>query len=63
MSQQDTLYTTAEVADRLRVSVKTVLYWVSIGRLKGRKIGPARNSQHRFTEQDVQEFLTEGSRA
>lgn len=59
---QETMYTTAEVAKRFTVSVKTVLYWVNIGRLHSLKIGPARNSQHRFTEQDIQRFLTEGSR-
>jgi len=50
------VYTAEETAEILKVSLDTIRNWVSIGKLKGSKIGGEKNI--RVTEEAIRDFLT-----
>ena len=49
----ETYYTLAEIAQRLKVSYRTVYRWVQAGELSAYKLG----SEWRVAESDLQAFL------
>jgi excisionase family DNA binding protein len=54
------LYTTAEAAEKLKVTVKTVEKYLALGQLKAHRLGP--NGSLRFTEADLESILTKYER-
>ena len=52
-STQETYYTLQEVADRLKVSYRTVTRWVTEGKLAAFKV----DHQWRVAASDLEEFL------
>jgi excisionase family DNA binding protein len=55
---QRTYYTLPEVAERLKVSRRTVYRWVQSGELSAHKLGPDRPGvEWRIGEDDLEEFL------
>ena len=55
---QSTYYTLPEVAERLKVSRRTVYRWVQSGELPAHKLGPDRPGvEWRIGEDDLEEFL------
>lgn len=52
---EKTYYTLQEVADRLKVSYRTVFRWVHAGELSAYKLG----QEWRVGEADLEEFLKE----
>lgn len=57
MNESLTLLTYQDVADRLKVSDRTVYSWVKAGRLKAVKLGTHRNSPARVDPRDLQSFI------
>lgn len=53
MLKDEKLYKPIELASRLRVSHRTVLWWLQSGRLKGLKVG----GTWRIRENDLDAFL------
>ena len=55
---QSTYYTLPEIAERLKVSRRTVYRWVQSGELRAHKLGPDRPGvEWRIGEDDLEEFL------
>ena len=55
---QSTYYTLPEVAERLKVSRRTVYRWVQSGDLPAHKLGPDKPGvEWRIGEEDLEEFL------
>jgi excisionase family DNA binding protein len=55
---QSTYYTLPEVAERLKVSRRTVYRWVQSGELSAHKLGPDKPGvEWRIGEHDLEEFL------
>jgi len=61
VTMSDKLLNTAEAARFLRVSSASVRRWSDSGLLRSRRVGPRR--ERRFTEADLESFLTPGSSA
>jgi excisionase family DNA binding protein len=61
VTMSDKLLNTAEAARFLRVSSASVRRWSDSGLLRSRRVGPRR--ERRFTEADLERFLTPGSSA
>lgn len=59
MNSEVRLLTVQEVADRLRLSARTVRLWLQTGRLKGLRVG----GRWRVRESDLMEFLREAEAA
>lgn len=56
---QSAYYTLPEVAERLKVSRRTVYRWVQSGALSAHKLGPDRPGvEWRIGEDDLENFLT-----
>lgn len=56
----DTLYTVAEVAERLKVNEETVRIWLRDGKLRGIRLG-SRRAGWRITESEIERMLSGGS--
>jgi excisionase family DNA binding protein len=55
---QSTYYTLPEVAERLKVSRRTVYRWVQSGDLQAHKLGPDKPGvEWRIGEEDLEKFL------
>jgi excisionase family DNA binding protein len=52
---EETYYTLPEVAEKLKVSRRTVYRWVQAGELPAYKLG----GEFRITERDLEQFLEE----
>lgn len=59
MNGQGKLYTLQEVADYLKVTRQTIYNYVTAGKLKATKL--AGRKEYRVTEEDLQEFMQQGS--
>lgn len=55
MARPKKLLTPEEVAEYLRIPVRTLRYWLREGRLKGVKVG----TQWRIPEEELERFLGE----
>lgn len=58
---EERLLTVTEVAERLRVSTRTVLNWLRDGRLTGRRFGGTKLGW-RIKQSDLERFIDEGER-
>ena len=58
-AEQSKLYTLQEVADYLKVTRQTIYNYVTAGKLKATKL--AGRKEYRVTEEDLQEFMQQGS--
>lgn len=59
MNPVERLLTVQEVAERLRLSTRTVRLWLQTGRLKGLRVG----GRWRVRDSDLMEFLREAEEA
>lgn len=53
MNMNENIYTVSDIADKLKLSRKTIYNYMRAGRLKGKKIGEF----WYFTEKDIQDFF------
>jgi excisionase family DNA binding protein len=54
----ETYYTTEEIAERLKVSKRTVQRWIAVGTLRGYRLS-AQAGSVRVAESDLRKFLEE----
>jgi excisionase family DNA binding protein len=53
LAVEETYYTLSEIAEKLKVSYRTVYRWVQAGELSAYKL----KGEYRITERDLKEFL------